>query len=88
LIDNQAQEDAAAIPILSQIPIVGNLFKSKADRKERTELIVIVTPRLVRPLDADEVPPLPTLPGRFLPGGDDIGEQLEGGGGTVDAPRL
>jgi pilus assembly protein CpaC len=88
LIDNHAQDDVAAIPILSQIPIVGNLFKSKAERKERTELIVIVTPRLVRPLNPDEVPPLPTLPGRFLPSGDEIGEQLEGGGGTVDAPRF
>jgi pilus assembly protein CpaC len=86
LISNQTQTDNAAIPFLSQIPIVGNLFKSKADRKERTELIVIVTPRLGRPLNPDEVPPLPTLPGRFLPSGDDIGEQLEGGGGAVDAP--
>jgi pilus assembly protein CpaC len=88
LIDNQAQNDVAAVPILSQIPIVGNLFKSKAERKERTELIVVVTPRLVRPLNPDEVPPLPTLPGRFLPSGDDIGEQLEGGGGIIDAPLL
>ena len=88
LIDNQVQEDSAAVPILSQIPIIGNLFKSKGERKERTELIVIVTPRLVRPLNPDEVPPLPTQPGRFLPSGDEIGEQLQGGGGTVDAPRF
>jgi pilus assembly protein CpaC len=87
LINNQAQTDTAAIPILGQLPIIGNLFKTKADRKERTELLVIVTPRLVRPLNPDEVPPLPTLPGRFLPKGDDIGEQLHGGGGTVDAPQ-
>jgi pilus assembly protein CpaC len=87
LINNVAQDDVAALPILSQLPIIGNLFKSKADRKERTELLVIVTPRLVRPLNPDEVPPLPTLPGRFLPKGDDIGEQLQGGGGTVDAPH-
>jgi pilus assembly protein CpaC len=88
LINNTAQIDNAALPILGQLPIVGNLFKSKADRKERTELLVIVTPRLVRPLNPDEVPPLPTLPGRFLPKGDDIGEQLQGGGGAVDAPRI
>jgi pilus assembly protein CpaC len=88
LIDNEAQTDTAALPILSRIPIVGNLFKSKADRKERTELLVLITPRLVRPLNPDEVPPMPTLPGRFLPDGDDIGAQLEGGGGTVDAPPL
>jgi pilus assembly protein CpaC len=88
LIDNESQTDEARVPILSSLPIIGNLFKSKADRQERTELLVIVTPRLVRPLNPDEVPPLPTLPGRFLPSGDDIGEQLEGGGGTIDAPPI
>jgi pilus assembly protein CpaC len=78
--------DKAAVPILGQLPIIGNFFKSSADRKERTELLVLITPRLVRPLDPDEVPPLPTLPGRFLPPGDDIGNEFQGGGGTVDAP--
>jgi pilus assembly protein CpaC len=86
LINNESQNDVAALPILSQLPIIGQLFKSKAERKERTELLVIVTPRLVRPLNPDEVPPLPTLPSRFLPAGDDIGEQLKGGGGIADAP--
>jgi len=86
LINNEAQTDSAALPILSQIPIVGALFKSNAERKERTELLVIVTPRLVRPLNPDEVPPVPTLGSRFLPVGDDIGEQLQGGGGVADAP--
>ena len=86
LINNQSQDDTAALPILSQLPIIGHLFKSKAERKERTELLVIVTPRLVRPLNPDEVPPMPTLPTRFLPAGDDIGEQLHGGGGIADAP--
>ena len=86
LIDNTAQTDKAAIPLLSQVPIIGHLFASKADRQERTELLVLITPRLVRPLNPDEVPALPTLPGRFLPPGDDVGGRLEGGGGTVDAP--
>jgi pilus assembly protein CpaC len=86
LIDNTAQVDTAAIPLLSQVPIIGHLFKSKADRKERTELLVLITPRLVRALNPDEVPPLPTLPGRFLPPGDDLGERFDGGSGTVDGP--
>ena len=64
LLNTIGQEDKAAIPILSQIPIIGNIFKSRAQRTEQTELMVIVTPRLVRPLNPDEVPPLPTtLPG-------------------------
>ena len=84
LLDNEAQNDAAAIPILSQIPIIGPLFKSKADRAEQTELMVLITPRLVRPLDPDEVPPLPTTPGLFL-GSEDIGGAMKETG-TVDAP--
>lgn len=88
LLDNISQEDRAAIPFLSQIPIIGYLFKSKAERSERTELMVLITPRLVRPLDPDEVPPLPTQPKKFLPPGEDLGEQLKGGGGAVDAPPV
>jgi pilus assembly protein CpaC len=85
LLDNISQDDGASIPILGQIPIIGYLFKSKSERKERTELMVLITPRLVRPLDPDEVPALPTMPGRFL-SSEDIGGLMEGGGGTVDAP--
>jgi pilus assembly protein CpaC len=88
LIDNTAQTDRAAIPLLSQLPIIGALFKSKAERQERTELLVLITPRLVRPLNPDEVPPLPTMPGRFLPPGDELSENFEGGGGTVDGPAV
>lgn len=72
LIDNTAQTDRAAIPILSQIPIIGHLFKSKAERQGRTELLVLITPRLVRALNPDEVPSLPTMPGRFLPSESEI----------------
>ena len=88
LIDNEAQTDEAALPLISQIPIIGHLFKSKAERKERTELLVLITPRLVRALNPDEVPPMPTMPGTFLPDADDIGAHLQGGGGTVDAPPM
>lgn len=67
LLDNVSQSDATAVPLLSKLPVIGPLFKAKADRAEQTELMVIVTPRLVRPLDPDEVPALPTQPGSFLP---------------------
>jgi hypothetical protein len=39
----------------------------------------------VRPLNPDEVPPLPTNIRPFIKKGD-IGQQLEGAGGVVDAP--
>jgi pilus assembly protein CpaC len=87
LLQNMTQEDGTGIPLLSSIPIIGNLFKSKADRKEQTELMVLITPQLVRPLEPDEVPALPVNPSRFLPG-KGLGSALEGGGGLVDAPPV
>ena len=66
LLNNITQNDGAAIPWISKIPILGNFFKSKADRTEQTELLVLITPRLVKPLDPDEVPALPTDPSKFL----------------------
>jgi pilus assembly protein CpaC len=85
LLNNTMQNDTANIPFLSKIPLIGHLFKSKAERMERTELMVLVTPRLVRPLDPDEVPPLPTLPKRFLP--PDSTEEKPAGAGGGGVPQ-
>jgi pilus assembly protein CpaC len=86
LLDNQAQDDKSGIPLLSSLPIVGNLFKSKAERSQQTELMVLITPRLVRPLNPDEVPPLPTQFKPFLPEGG-VGKGMDGPG-LVDAPSM
>jgi len=67
LLDNISQTDRAAIPVLGDLPVIGYLFKSKAERKERTELVVIITPHLVQPLSAGSPLPLPVLPQQFLP---------------------
>jgi pilus assembly protein CpaC len=83
LLHNTGQDDRAGIPILSQIPIIGALFKSKAERKEQTELMVLITPRLVRPLDPDEVPALPTMPASFIKDGSNAA-----GPGALDAPPV
>jgi pilus assembly protein CpaC len=88
LLDNIKQDDAAGIPILSKLPIIGYLFKSKAERKEETELMVLITPHLVRPLNPDEVPALPTNIKPVIKGGGDMGQQLDGAAGTVDAPAV
>lgn len=86
LMNNISQTDRNAIPVLSSVPVLGNLFKSKAARQSRTELMVLITPRLVKPLDPDEVPDLPTDPTQFLKDPETLGSQLEGGTGTIDAP--
>ena len=38
-------------PLLGDIPVLGALFQSKEFQKENTELVIIVTPHLVKPLD-------------------------------------
>jgi pilus assembly protein CpaC len=83
--DHLRQDDRSAVPNLSKLPIIGPLFQSKAVRGEDTELMVLITPRLVRALNPDEVPPLPTNIRPLVKPGD-IGGQLDGAGGVVDAP--
>ncbi len=51
LIDNSIQENIDKLPFLGSIPILGSLFSSREMRQERTELLVIVTPKVVRPSD-------------------------------------
>jgi pilus assembly protein CpaC len=91
LLNNLSQMDRQAIPILSRLPIIGTLFKSKATRAEQTELMVLITPRLVRPMDPDEVPALPTRPGAFLTPVDEEAKPTAPpppDAGVVDAPPM
>jgi len=48
LIQDQDQEGSSGLPLLSDIPILGNLFKTTNNTKRRTELLVLITPRAVR----------------------------------------
>lgn len=58
LLDNSILNNMSRIPILGDIPILGNLFRSREVRQRRSELLVLVTPRLVEALNAS--PPVPT----------------------------
>jgi pilus assembly protein CpaC len=87
LLSNLSQDDANEVPGLAKLPIIGHLFRSKAERAEQTELMVLITPQLIRPLNPDEVPPLPTLQQRFIRRDDQVGGQLQDGG-VADAPDV
>jgi pilus assembly protein CpaC len=52
-------ELAAKYPLLGDIPVLGLLFRSQEFQKQETELVILVTPRLVKPLDPGKHP-LPT----------------------------
>ncbi len=66
LMDQRAQATFSRIPGLSHIPILGELFKSRDKKKSKSELIVMVTPEIVEPLDATDVKPVPVMPLKFL----------------------
>jgi pilus assembly protein CpaC len=51
LLKESVREDIAKFPLLGEIPILGALFRSQEFLKQETELIIIVTPHLVKPLD-------------------------------------
>jgi general secretion pathway protein D len=48
LIRERSTESVTGIPILMDIPILGNLFKTTGRDAQRTELLVLITPRVVR----------------------------------------
>jgi general secretion pathway protein D len=48
LIQDRADYRRDQIPLLGEVPVLGNLFKSKLDQIIRTELLVAITPRIVR----------------------------------------
>jgi len=52
LIRKDFQDTVRQFPILGSIPIIGSLFRSTNFQKEDTKLLIIVTPRLVRPVRA------------------------------------
>ena len=58
LIKNNTTETVKRFPGLGEIPVLGALFRSSEFQKDQTELMFVVTPRLVKPLAA--TPRLPT----------------------------
>jgi pilus assembly protein CpaC len=66
LLDNRDTESYTRIPGLGDIPFFGKLFRSRQLTKNNSELLVMVTPELVRPVPKGQPPPALTMPGGFL----------------------
>lgn len=59
LLRETARDSVNKFPLLGDIPILGALFRSRSFQRNETELIIIATPHLVKPLDMTKQP-LPT----------------------------
>jgi pilus assembly protein CpaC len=60
LLSDRVRSTISKLPILGSIPVVGALFRSTSFQRNETELLVVVTAHLARPMAPHEVPPLPT----------------------------
>ena len=59
LIDNSEQVNLSKFPLLGDIPLIGELFKSRSFRRNETELLFLATVKIVEPLNPDQLPRLP-----------------------------
>ena len=59
LLNNRVTANKDVTPLLGDVPILGALFRSVRYERNETELVVLVTPRLVEAMNPDQVPALP-----------------------------
>lgn len=94
LLQNNIRQTASKFPFLGDIPILGTLFRSDSFKREETELVIIITPYIVRPVSnraqlqsPDEVNHLPEDAGKYIKSGSlgsgstTGGDDLAGDGG-------
>ncbi|MFN2481542.1 MAG: hypothetical protein ABR554_08745, partial [Pyrinomonadaceae bacterium] len=78
LLDNNETRTMSKVPGIGDLPIIGNLFKSKSFQKDETELMFFVTAQLVHPVGRDELPQMKGLDG--LRGASPLGVEPKGEG--------
>ena len=78
LLDNSESRSLSKVPVLGDVPIIGNLFKSTQFQKQETELVFIVTADLVKPVNRDDIPNMRGIDG--LKNGSPLGMEPKGEG--------
>ncbi|MDQ1613816.1 MAG: pilus assembly protein CpaC [Pyrinomonadaceae bacterium] len=78
LLDNSESSTLSKVPGLSNIPILGALFKSKSFEKRETELVFFCTTNIIKPMDRDALPATRGLDG--LKKGSPLGLEPQGEG--------
>jgi len=78
LLDNSDTKSLSAVPVISNIPILGDLFKSKSFQKQETELMFVITAQLVKPVNRDDLPQMRGIDG--LKGASPLGLEPKGEG--------
>jgi pilus assembly protein CpaC len=87
LLDNRTTENLSKIPGLGDIPLLGKLFQSRRLQRNKQELLVIVTPEIVRPIPKDQRLPELSYPRPFLKEGAEQAPRTPGVEITGAAPQ-
>jgi len=74
LLQNSHNNDITKTPFLGDLPILGALFRSNGWRRNETELVIVITPYLVKPVNANDI----ALPTDGYRGPTDAGRILMG----------
>lgn len=61
LLDNNESKSLSKIPVIANVPVLGNLFKSKSFQKNESELVFMVTAKITEPLNPDAIPNMKNL---------------------------
>jgi pilus assembly protein CpaC len=85
LLSDKVRSQIDKVPILGDIPILGALFRSVSYQRDESELLVVITARLTKPVAPHELPRLPTEDEMNDP--NDFELFLLGGEGTAAPPR-
>jgi len=77
LFNNESEKVKTGLPFIKDLPIIGDLFSSSTWRNNESELLVVVTPVIVDPLDPRPQDVLKLLPDTALPARDAIRKRLD-----------
>ncbi len=66
LVDDRVTRLMSKVPGIGDMPVLGQLFKSVQFSKSKTELLILITPRIVKPLAPNEIPAGPQFPTPFM----------------------
>lgn len=76
LLQEQQRGSNARVPLVGDIPYLNSIFSNKSISRDETELIILISPELVHPLEPEEAPSI--LPGMEMTEPDDIDFFIKG----------
>jgi pilus assembly protein CpaC len=66
LVDDRVTKLLSKVPGIGDLPVLGQLFRSESFSKSKTELLILITPRVVKPLSPGQIPAGPQFPIPFM----------------------